>query len=440
MFATIIRTVIFLLIILVLCRAASAQASAPNRKTEPRLLQHEAWTAHVVERLNGKASRIKSPAGIQVISKRWNLGAVYYPYLTYFPIKNRLLMQLMWGQQIKTGIVYSDNGGATWSRPTPIGDGWSTGLTLLNGGQAVLKRDKRYWFTEDYGVSWDRSVSAPPCRDGKLFNEDSPFFVDRDAKTGRVTRLWATGKKRGLACLLRTSDDDGNTWSECRHISQWGRTGEVILHRARNGNLIAACRTMLPKFEGKIDHHSGLGVSVSKDNGQTWSQLNILYAWGRHMSSMVTLADGTIVLSYVVRKGYVDTTDGFPQFGIESVISRDHGITWDLDNRYLLAVWQGNRKRVEENSWYASPQRTATVLLPDGSLITAFGTGYRNKGKQGKRTHSPQDIAVVRWRVNDRKVSTDRTIANAPVDSKLRNVFDPAVATYALSDPDSKSR
>jgi len=43
------------------------------------------------------------------------------------------LMQLMWGQEIQTGIVYSDDGGATWSRPKRIGDGWSTGLTFLDG-------------------------------------------------------------------------------------------------------------------------------------------------------------------------------------------------------------------------------------------------------------------------------------------------------------------
>ena len=437
MFATTLRAVSFLFIVLILCRYASAQTDGRNGDSKPAFLKHEAWTAHVVEQLNGRAPRLKTAADVQVISKPWDLGAVYYPYMTYLPDKKRLLMQLMWGQKIQTGIVYSDDGGATWSRPKRIGDGWSSGLTFLDGSRGVLKRDNRYWFTDDLGASWDRSVPAPPCRDGKPFYEDSPFFVDRDVKSGRVTRLWATGKKPGLACLLRTSDDGGRTWSPFRHIPQWGRTGEIVLHRAGNGNLVAACRVNLPQFEGKIDHFSGLGVSVSKDNGRTWSKLNILYAWGRHMSSMVTLANGDIVLTYVVREGYVDTADGFPQFGVEAVISRDHGLTWDLDHRYLLAVWRGNRKSSELNSWFASPQRTATVLLPDKSLITAFGTGYRNKGRQGQRTHSPQDIAIVRWRVGDGRLSDEHAIADALFDSELRNVFDPQVSSYAMSDPDT---
>lgn len=67
--------------------------------------------------------------------------------------------------------------------------------------------------------------------------------------------------------------------------------------------------------------------------------------------------------------------------------------------------------------------------------MTAFGTGYRNQGKQGKRTHSPQDIAIVRWRVGDGKLDGDHTITNAPADSKRRNVFDPKVSKYAMEAP-----
>ena len=51
---------------------------------------------------------------------------------------------------------------------------------------------------------------------------------------------------------------------------------------------------------------------------------------------------GEIVMTYVVRKGYVDSPDGFPQFGVEAVVSRDHGQTWDLDHRYILHHWIGH--------------------------------------------------------------------------------------------------
>ena len=404
------------------------------------------WKMHEIEQLNGKAPRIKSEARVQVITEDWDMGAnawnsaVYYPYMVYMPEKDRLLILVMWGQERKTGVLTSDDHGATWTRLKYIGDGWSTGLTYLGGGKIVYKSDNKYWFSYDYGETWDHSVPAPGTKDGKPFYEDSPFLVDHDPKTGSVTRLWATGKKPELACLLRYSDDGGRTWSVSRHIPQWGKTGEIVLHRANNGNIVAACRVnTLSEQKGKIDHYSGLGVSMSKDNGQTWSELNILYTHGRYMSSMVTLENGDIVLTHIVNAGYVGTADGYPQFGIEAVVSHDNGLSWDLDHRYLLAVWKGNHKGTANSApaWYSCAQRTATVLLPDGSLLTAFGTGYRNRGMQGGRTHSPQDIGLVRWRVNDNdeKLSPDTTIRDAPFDSDARNVFDPRVCRYAMSDP-----
>ncbi len=402
------------------------------------------WRAHEIEQLNGTAPRIKATAQIQIITLPWEAWQpVYYPYMVYMPEQDKLLMQLMWGQEMKTSVASSTDGGATWTKPKYIGDGWGIGLTYLGGGKAVFKsrRDNRYWFSDDYGESWDHSVPVPPCEDGEPFYEDSPFLVDRDPNTGSVIRLWASGKKPGQACLVRHSDDGGHTWSPCRHIPQWGRTGEIVLHRANNGNIVAACRvnTLPVQQEGKIDHYSGLGVSVSRDNGQTWSDLNILYAWGRHMSSMVNLGNGDIVLTYVVRLGYVHTPDGYPQFGIEAVVSDDNGLTWDLDHRYLLAVWRGNRKAPAGiyPAWLAGPQRTATVLLPDGSLVTAFGTGYRNKTTHGQGSKkSPQDIGLVRWRVHDEQLSPDTTIRDAPFDSDVRNVFDPKISEYAMTDPD----
>jgi hypothetical protein len=102
----------------------------------------------------------------------------------------------------------------------------------------------------------------------------------------------------------------------------------------------------------------------------------MLYDWGRHHPSMVVMPNGDIVMTYVVRLGYPRTPEGYPQFGIEAVVSQDNGQNWDLDHRYLLATWKGIRKG--PNAWYASSQATSTVLLPDGSCITTFGTGYRS--------------------------------------------------------------
>jgi hypothetical protein len=110
---------------------------------------------------------------------------------------------------------------------------------------------------------------------------------------------------------------------------------------------------------------------------------------------MVRMPGGEIVMTYVVRLGYPRDENGFPQFGIEAIVSRDHGESWDLPHRYVLARWSGNRQG--GNEWWPSSQATSTVLLPDGSLLTAFGTGYRSQpNAQGQS--APRDVGLIRWR------------------------------------------
>ena len=77
---------------------------------------------------------------------------------------------------------------------------------------------------------------------------------------------------------------------------------------------------------------------------------------------MVLMPNDDIVMTYVVRLGYLPDAAGFPQFGIEAFVSHDNGATWNKGRRIILAQWSGNRK--SENRWWASSQATSTVLLP----------------------------------------------------------------------------
>jgi hypothetical protein len=67
-------------------------------------------------------------------------------------------------------------------------------------------------------------------------------------------------------------------------------------------------------------------------------------------------------------------------------------------------------------------QTTSTVRLPDGSLLTAFGTGFRNESTQPL---CKMDVGLVRWCVSEHPVNGDRTLRDAPFDSDLRNKFEP---------------
>jgi Neuraminidase (sialidase) len=276
-------------------------------------------------------------------------------------------------------------------------------------------------------------VAIAPTPEGKPWYTWDPPLVERDATTGKVTRLVETGytwwkppevQVAHQQGYIRSSTDEGKTWSEAVKVPEWQAISEVALLRAANGDLVAACRTDMPRrMEGDIDHAEGLGVSISKDNGRTWSAVEWLYEWGRHHPAMILMPNGDIVMTYVVRRGYTADKDGFPRFGIEAITSRDHGRTWDLDHRYILHSWTGKRKG-DDTYWWPSSQATSSVLFADGSILTAFGTGYR-VDTQATYPPSPRDVGLIQWRLNPEAVNDDRTIRDAAFDSDRRNVFNP---------------
>ena len=135
-------------------------------------------------------------------------------------------------------------------------------------------------------------------------------------------------------------------------------------------------------------------------------------------------------MTYASRKGYVDTPEGYPQSGVEAVISHDNGKTWDLDHRYIFAAWPGYQTDPQW-SWIRSAQATSSLLLPDGSILTAFGTNFRAVvAEDDPQTYHPREVGLVKWRVNDEGLNDDTIIADASVDSDLRNRFDPKTNTF----------
>jgi len=411
------------------------------------------WRPHTVVELNGKAGAIKLPGKFQIVTESWRQVAAV-PYIVYMPEKGRLLMLIAHAYPHAAMVLSSDDLGATWSPPRHVhvdaagkpDAAMGTSLTYLGGGNLILAAGRTgkdwsvpnwIWFSHDYGETWGNPAPLPKAMGELEMNLWDPFFVDSDPKTGRLARLIAAGYTMDTARFnstamagyenggIRPSADGGRTWGSFISVPEWTGVSEVSILRAANGNLVAACRTDWPKRFRKqnFDHYEGLSVSISKDHGTTWSKLYRLYAWGRHHPSMVLLPNGHIVMTYVVRKGYPNTAENYPQFGIEAIVSRDNGETWDLDHRYILARWRGITKG--PNSWYASCQATSTLQMPDGSLLTAFGTGYRALDPGGKGEPQPRDIGLVSWKVSNEPVNRERTITDSPWESNLRNEFNP---------------
>ncbi|MSR59863.1 MAG: exo-alpha-sialidase [Planctomycetaceae bacterium] len=402
----------------------------------------EEWKAHEVRRLGERAGEVRMPAKLQIVTESWN-RVVAVPYIAHMPEKDRLLMLVSCDYPHRPMVLTSDDRGASWSEPQPVLPDepaharhlLGVSLTYLGEGQVLCGVEgKLRCRSQDYGQTWS-SEPIPPNPYGGGWNQWDPYLVDRDAATGKVLKIMETGNRGstdgGQEAFLRSSRDLGKTWGDATQVPQWAHVSEVALARAANGHIVAAGRTDIPKSrQGEtLDHFEGLGISISSDDGRTWSAVNKLFDWGRHHPSLVLLPRGDIVMTYVVRKGYIDTQNGFPQFGIEAVVSRDHGQSWDLDHRYLLHTWVGNRKGSNQSApgpqaWWASSQATSTLLLPDGHLLTAFGTGYRSQ-PNAQGMSSPRDAGLVQWQVSQEPAGNESSIRDAASDSDLRNWLDP---------------
>lgn len=400
------------------------------------------WTAHNVQFVSGNEPPLQLSAKLNKVTESWN-RVVAVPYIVYMPEEDRVLMLVSCDYPHQAMVLESNDRGKTWSDPRFVhlgadgkpDTGMGIGLTYLGGGRLLLTAAHR-WFSDNYGETWQDYGVTPTFADGANWNGWDPLFVDREPDTGKIRRLietgytmdgklWESGGTGYSKGHFRISTDEGKTWGAETKAPEWDGGSEVTIIRAKNGDLVAASRTDKPaRLTEVLDHHEGLAVSISKDDGKTWSPYNRLYEWGRHHPSLVMMPDGMLVMTYVARKGYKDSADGFPQFGIEAIVSRDNGQTWDLDHRYVLHWWKGNR--TGPNGWWASCQATSTVLLPDGALLTAFGTGYRSE-PNAQNLPAPRDAMVVEWRLAESLPAFGGPVTSAPIESDARNVFDPAM-------------
>jgi hypothetical protein len=366
---------------------------------------------HKILKMEGPNASAALPAEIQWLSQTWNGENAQMPYMVYLPEKKRVLMLLSCRKPTFAALIHSDDLGKTWSprRWMHIDKGGNPdadalGLTYLGSGKLLAFPEdcRSLWTSSDDGETWQRLASGTSNEEFYMWDPLLYLRAEGDRGGRLIKACWRpTGAPRESPvgkysqAYLGTSSDDGHTWTVPVKVPQWLGVNEICLQTAANGDWVAACRLDNPPWSTHRDIpdlYSGLGVSISKDQGHTWSNVKVLFEFGRHHPSMILLPDGRILMTYVVRLGYPNTADGFPVVGVEAIVSNDNGQTWDMEHRYILAKWESDLRG--EDSWYCSVQSTSTVLLPNNTVLTAFGTGFRNfPGAEWCK----MDAAVIRW-------------------------------------------
>jgi hypothetical protein len=380
----------------------------------PSLVQAE-WQAHEIRQGDGQGGLVARPAQRQVLKHpdsehTMPFGLTQMDNGEIAIIVSREKANPAGGRIFEPNIAFSQDGGATWSpfQAIPGTKGRPQFLTWLGGGslsfvtEALGGGRQQRFFSNDYGRTWKESIDHPGTRDGKGFGLEGNGWVDRDEKGAPKAILEIgyhldAGKSHptgDFTGVFRRSVDGGKTWIDEVSPPQWKFTvehngkkwlrgvSEGAVVRAANGDLVAALRTDMPPkyFEGPHDDSlEGTAISISKDNGKTWSDLKFLFEAGRHHANLQRMPNGDLVCTLVVRddiqagklnKGELTSH----RRGCDSLVSHDHGQTWNLDRRYELDSFEFLRP---DGYWVDGVcGHIGAVALNDGHMLAVYGN-YR---------------------------------------------------------------
>jgi hypothetical protein len=301
-------------------------------------------------------------------------------------------------------IAFSDNGGDTWSsfQALPTAAAGSGGrpmmLTYLGAGNLSYVSGVNRYFSSNHGQTWAQPVAVQSVRSKFAAGVEGNDGVDRaaDGNAVRVMEIayfWPNGEMAGWPkaatnAVFRYSLDQGRTWQGEVQPPTWKYNvtykgtvyqrgvseGSVV--RAANGSLVAALRTdMPPRFfvgGGAYDDSlEGTGVSISNDNGATWSPVNVLFEAGRHHANLQRLRNNDLLMTLIVRDD-IRTGSGLDTHmrGCDALLSHDNGLTWNLERRITLDEFDYFKP-----SYWVEPQcgHLGTAVLADGSVLTAYG-------------------------------------------------------------------
>ncbi len=418
----------------------------------PAMVERTGWLDHHIRQGDGRGGWVPRPAKIQALKAPGSDQTMPFGIVSMDNGELALICSdEKRGKYTRPVIAFSPDGGDTWSDFQIIegASGRPMNLTWHGGGRLSFVTGRRY-YSDDYGRTWLRNVEHPPTKSGRRFHLEGNAWVDRDEQ-GNALAIhelgwhYEPGKSHPVddaTVVYRRSPDGGETWTAEVTPPQWKFSlrhkgedhlrgvSEGAIARAANGDLVAALRSDMPPqyFDGPHDDSlEGTAISISADNGETWSEMDILYYAGRHHANLQRMPGGDLVCTMVVRADCDDTQHKLASYrrGMDAVVSRDNGRTWNLDRRYELDAYDYSRP---DGYWVdGKAGHIGAVALEGGQMISVYGY------------YQPGVAVLVKWtpesdEVADANASPEPTWTRSSYDTDIFSAVAQPDRDYVVAD------
>ena len=170
--------------------------------------------------------------------------------------------------------------------------------------------------------------------------------------------------------FMMVSHDRGRTFSEWRKISDNSADGSFAL--APSGDFVGLLRINAddyphrgahPELAERSERVHFMAFVRSIDHGRTWSTPLPITGWSEIPGHILPLTDGRLLATFGVRH--------YP-LGIQALLTKPDGRTWDLDNRLVLALHGAQAKRPGTDVVRHSCGHPFTAQREDGRLFTVY--------------------------------------------------------------------
>lgn len=314
----------------------------------------------------------------------------------------------------KTALFKSENSGENWSCPAIVNDSClddrDTGILYLGNGRILITRfshpaevyenDYRKWIEEDCGeagaaflnsyknlseeermggswvmISGDYGTTFSDCIRVPVSSPHGPALLSdgRLLYVGKEMYSYGAEKEKTIAAYI--SEDGGYTWKkqgDCENTTglPWDRFHEPHQLETENGDVLVFIRA-----EGKdIYHGFSMYKCFSHDAGKTFTAWESMEESGSP-PHLMKLPGGAVLCTFCQRE---------KPYSVKGMISRDGGKTF------------GESFVLDDRSDSGDMGYPASVMLPDGDIMTVY---YKHYSEDGKSFDPWCSVCFTRWRL-----------------------------------------